>query len=292
MKQDDRQSVERSPKISGATIRYIDVNNVNLYCEEYGSGESLVLLHGGLGSVRDWEHLIPDLAEDYHVVAIDVRGHGRSSNPSGNLSYPLIASDLARAIEVLGLDRPLIAGWSDGGQHVLQLGSRYPQIARALVVGAADFQTSPETKQWVREFFGMNEQGEVDLAILDKMLGESFQRYHAKHPGGDSQWQTLAHQTAHLWLDYRGLTQAEYQQIDVPTLIMVGDRDDDVPVEDAVSMYRIIQNAELAVCPNADHSIPWRRQNWFLATMREFLRRQRDVVGGTHESRPLNPDPV
>ncbi len=291
MTQHSRERMGASSEMPGPNVRYIDVNDVTLYCEEYGSGESLVLLHGGLGSVRDWEHLIPDLAKDYHVVAIDVRGHGHSTNPSGNLSYPLIASDLVRAIEVLGLDRPLVAGWSDGGQHVLQLGSQYPQIARALVVGAADFQTSPETRQWVREFFGMNEQGEVDLAILDKMLGESSERFHAKHPGGDRQWQILARQTAHLWLDYRGLTEAEYRQIDVPTLIMVGDRDDDVPVEDAVSMYRIIQNAELAVCPNANHSIPWRRQNWFLATMREFFQRQRDVVGGTHETRVLTPDP-
>jgi pimeloyl-ACP methyl ester carboxylesterase len=261
-----------------ARSRYVDVNDVRLHCEEFGAGQPLVLLHGGLGSGRDWEHLVPSLADDFHVVTIDVRGHGRSTNPSGVLTYPLIASDLALAIEVLELDRPIVAGWSDGGQHALQLGARYPELPHALVVGAADYQSSSENKRWVREFFGLNDEGDVDLEILDQMLGPSASHYHAKHPGGASQWHELARQTAHLWLDYDGLSDEEYHRISAPVLVMVGDRDEDVPVEDAVSMYRAIPNAELAVCPGADHFIPWRRPDWLIATTRAFLeRRSQDV---------------
>lgn len=258
--------------------KFVDVNDVSLYVEEQGRGDPLLLLHGGLGTGRDWEHLIPDLASDFRVITIDVRGHGRSSNPSGVLTYPVIASDLALAVEKLELDKPFVAGWSDGGQHVLQLGSRYPSLARALIVGAADYKSSPESKVWVRSFFGMNDDGEIDLAILDEMLGESAPRFRAKHPGGDEQWQRLAHQTAHLWLEYDGLSPEEYRRIQVPTLVMVGDRDEDVPVEDAVSMYRSIPNAELAVCPNANHFIPWRRPDWLLTTLKEFLERQHEAA--------------
>ena len=263
-----RRNVEARP-------RYIDVNNVTLYCEEYGSGDSLLLLHGGLGSGRDWELLIPSLVDDFHLVTIDVRGHGRSTNPSGTLTYPLIASDLALAIEALGLERPFIAGWSDGGQHALQLGCRYPELVRAVMAGAADFKTSPASKTWVREFFGMNDEGEVDLAVLDEMLGPSAPRFHAKHSGGDAQWSDLARQTAHLWLNYEGLSADDYHRIVAPVLVMVGDRDDDVSVEDAVSMFRAIPHAELAVCPNASHSIPWQRPSWLVSAMRAFLDRQR-----------------
>ncbi len=254
--------------------RYIEVNDVTLFCEEWGGGEPLVLLHGGLGSGVDWQPLISDLVAEFRLITIDVRGHGRSTNPSGNLTYPLIASDVALAIEALGLDRPFVAGWSDGGQHALQLGSRYPGLVRALLVGAADYKTSPESRAWVREFFGMNDEGEVDLAVLDEMLGPSAPRFHAKHPGGDAQWRLLARQTAHLWLNYEGLSADDFSRIVAPALIMVGDRDDDVSVEDAVSMYRAIPHAELAICPNATHSIPWQRPAWLISTMREFLARQ------------------
>ncbi len=262
--------------MSAGIGRCLDVNGVTLFCEQFGDGEPLVLLHGGLGSGRDWEHLVGDLALEFHVVTIDVRGHGRSSNPSGQLTYPLIAEDIALAIAALGIERPFVAGWSDGGQHVLQLGSHYPALARGLLVGAADFRVTAESREWVRKFFGMDAQGRIDLAGLDENLGDSAPRYHAKHPEGDEQWRTVAEQTARLWLDYQGMTHEEFQRIQVPTLVMVGDRDEDVPVEDAVGMYRAISNAELAVCPNADHFTPWRQSDWLITTMRTFLRRVLD----------------
>ena len=252
---------------------HLDVNGVTLFCEETGEGEPLVLLHGGLGTGRDWEHLIPSLANEFRVVTIDVRGHGGSSNPSGLLTYPLIADDVAGVIGALGLDRPFVAGWSDGGQHALQIGSRYPDLVRGLLVGAADFRVTAESRDWVRKFFGVGDDGQVDLSALDENLGASAPRYRAKHPGGAEQWRSVVEQTARLWLDYEGMTDEEFHRIRVPTLVMVGDRDEDVPVEDAVAMYRAIPNAELAVCPNADHFIPWRHPDWLATTMRAFVRR-------------------
>lgn len=264
-----------SQSVPNSIRSYVEVNGARLYCERFGHGEPLVLLHGGLGTGRDWEHLIPSLAQDFHVVTVDVRGHGLSSGSSDSLSYPQIADDIASAIKSLGLEHPYVAGWSDGGQHVLQLGLRYPKLARALIVGAADYRSSAESREWVREFFGMTDDGHVDLAVLDRMLGESAPRYHAKHPGGDEQWRSLARMTARLWLDYEGLSDEEYGRIETPALVVVGDRDEDVTVEDAVSMYRAIPGAELAVCPGANHFIPWRRPEWLVATIREFLDRQR-----------------
>ncbi len=256
--------------------RFVEANGAHIYVEEFGDGVPLVLLHGGLGTGRDWLPMIPNLAADFHVVTIDVRGHGHSTNPSETLSYPLIASDVAEVIRVLGLDRPFIAGWSDGGQHVLQIGTRYPGLAGALAAGAADYQSTAETRRWVRDFFGMDEAGNVNLDVLDQELGDPAERFRAKHPGGDRQWRSVVEQTARLWLDYDGLSTEEYARIDVPTLVMVGDRDEDVPVDDAISLYRAIPHAELAVCPGADHFIPWARPDWLVATLREFFTRHRE----------------
>ena len=256
------------------TGRYLEVNGATLFCEEFGNGAPLVLLHGGLGTGRDWEPLIPALADGFHVVTLDVRGHGRSSNPAGRLTYPLVADDIAQVVNALGLGRPFVAGWSDGGQHALQLASRFPHLARGLLVGAADFRSTPESREWVRSFFGVDDEEQVDLDVLDECLGDSAPRYRAKHPGGEEQWRSVVELTARLWLEYEGMSVEEFQRIQAPTLVMLGDRDEDVPVEDAVGMYRAIPNAELAVCPNADHFIPWRHPEWLVTTMRAFLLRQ------------------
>src|SRR5215510_7545239 len=64
-------------------------------------------------------------------------GRRRSANPAGQLSYPRLAADIAALIKALGLHRPVVGGWSDGGQVTLELGARYPGAAAALIAGAA-----------------------------------------------------------------------------------------------------------------------------------------------------------
>lgn len=249
------------------------INGALLYHDTVGSGPPLVLLHGGLESSRTWREIVPLLSDAWQVTVIDVRGHGRSTNPAASLTYPEIADDIAALLQALGIRRPAIAGWSDGGQHVLQIGARHPMLARLLIAGAADFDRSPATKDWVRAFFGIDEHGRASLATVEQQLGSGYSHFRAMHDGGDEQWASLVQSTARLWLDYTGLTSEDYQRIPCPTLVMCGDRDDDVPVEDAVGLYRSLRQGELAICPGADHFIPWRRTAWFVATLREFLLR-------------------
>ena len=113
------------------------MNGAALYYEEHGDGAPLILIHGGLSSSSQWEPVVPELADGFRVITPDSRGHGRSTNPSGELSYALIADDIAALIAALGLRRPVVGGWSDGGQVTLELGARHPGAAGALIVGAA-----------------------------------------------------------------------------------------------------------------------------------------------------------
>jgi pimeloyl-ACP methyl ester carboxylesterase len=82
--------------------------------------------------------MIPLLADQFRVMTPDSRGHGRSTNPSGRLSFPTIADDLAAMIAALELDRPVVAGWSDGGQITLELAARHPGAAGPIIVLAGD----------------------------------------------------------------------------------------------------------------------------------------------------------
>ena len=115
----------------------IDVNGATIYYEEHGAGEPLVLLHGGLISSASWEPELPYLTGEFRVITPDTRGHGRSTNPSGKLTYPQLADDVAALIGELGLDRPIVGGYSDGGQIALELGVRHPEARGRSIVAAA-----------------------------------------------------------------------------------------------------------------------------------------------------------
>jgi pimeloyl-ACP methyl ester carboxylesterase len=262
--------------VSTRAGRSIEVDGATLYCEERGTGTPVVLIHGGLVSSAMWEPVLPQLGDDFRVITPDSRGHGRSTIQSGGLSFPQIADDVAALISKLGLVRPVVGGYSDGGQVTLELGARHPDVAGALIVGAAypDFGSSGLRDVW-RAFLGADESGTPDLAHLDAVLGESADRLKSMHPGGDPQWRELVEQTAQMWLDYEGLTDDEIAKITAPTLVFGGDRDEEVALDLVVSLYRALPNAELAVCPNTDHAGPISsaRAGMFARMIRDFAGR-------------------
>jgi pimeloyl-ACP methyl ester carboxylesterase len=245
------------PTESAGSGSVVEVEDAALYYEEHGSGAPLILLHGGLVSGVMWGPLPALLADAFRVIVLDSRGHGRSTNPSGTLSYAQLADDVAALCAALGLDRPLVGGYSDGGQVAIELGVRHPDVASALIVGGAhpDFDASG-MREMNRAILAADAAGRPDLARLDENLGEFAAVAKACHPGGDEQWQALMSQTGPMWIDYAGLTPDELGRISAPVLLFVGDRDDLVALEHVVSLYRRLSTAELAVVPGADHIGP------------------------------------
>jgi pimeloyl-ACP methyl ester carboxylesterase len=257
------------------SARSVHVNGAYLHYQERGDGAPLILIHGGLASGAMWEPVVPALADDFRVITPDSRGHGRSTNPSEELSYSLIADDVATLIESLGLERPVVGGWSDGGQVTLELGARHPEAACALIAGAAypDFDTSG-LQEVHRGLLGADERGVPDERQLDAQLGEFAEEIKALHPGGAEQWRALVRQTASMWLDYEGLDSDQLQAIQQPVLVLAGDQDEFIPVELAVSLYRAMPDAELAVCPELSHEGPTPERAAVLASLiRDFARR-------------------
>jgi pimeloyl-ACP methyl ester carboxylesterase len=237
--------------------RSVDVNGASLYYEDRGSGPPLILIHGGLGSSTQWESVVPELTPTFRVITPDSRGHGRSTNPGGQLSYARIADDVAALIATLGLADAVVGGWSDGGQVTMELGVRNPGAAGALIIGAAypDFAASG-LQDAHRALLGADDDGVPDLERLDAELGDSAELIKAAHPGGTEQWKELVRQTAPMWLDYEGLEADEIRRIRLPALVLVGDRDELVSLELALSLYRALPDAELGICPGTDHVGP------------------------------------
>ena len=256
--------------------RYVDANGATLYYEEHRDGTPLVLMHGGLASSAAWAPAVAKFADGFRTITPDSRGHGRSANPAGCLSYAQIADDIAAMITALGLIRPVVGGWSDGGQAALELAVRHPGVAGALIVGAAhpDFVESG-LQEAHRTLLCADEAGVPDLEQLDLQLGSDADAIKAWHPGGPAQWQTLVEQTAPMWLEYSGLTPEELRAIEAPVLVLAGDRDELIPLELTMSLYQALPNAELGICPHGDHLGPMtpERAGAFAGIVGEFALR-------------------
>jgi len=99
-----------------------------------GSTVDFLLVHGLASNARMWDGVAESLtARGHRAWTVDLRGHGRSSKPDGPYDVPTVAEDLAALVECLGLDRPVVAGQSWGGNVVLELAARHPDLVRGIV---------------------------------------------------------------------------------------------------------------------------------------------------------------
>ena len=93
---------------------YASVNGLHLYYEIHGAGEPLILLHGGVGAIQMLDEVLPSLAQNRQVVAVDLQAHGRTADIDRPLSYELMAEDIAALIKHLGIEEADVMGYSLG----------------------------------------------------------------------------------------------------------------------------------------------------------------------------------
>lgn len=119
----------------------IRVNNVNINYEVYGNGAPIILLHGNSESHKIFDKLIDSLKTDYKVYAIDSRCHGESEN-TDKISYELIADDVIEFIQSLGIEKPILYGFSDGGIVGLLIAIKAPYLLSKLIISGANINPS------------------------------------------------------------------------------------------------------------------------------------------------------
>ena len=207
------------------------------------------------------------------MITPDSRGHGRSDNPSGAMSYRVMADDIAALVRALGLHQSMIAGYSDGGQIALEIGMRYPDLPRCLIAGGASSEISDAGRAWVSSVLGAEGSVGVDF--------EHFEHQHAKWAAllkrihGPDRWMGLLVQIKRLWTTPFNYTPDDFARVSASTLVMLGERDELASVEEATEVVRQLPNAELSVIPGADHGAFFAAEvAAFQAAMLDFLGRQ------------------
>jgi pimeloyl-ACP methyl ester carboxylesterase len=245
---------------------YVDVNGLHMYYEDRGKGVPLILVHGGLltGSLG-WGDLRRRFAQHFRVITPDCRGCGRTDNPQNRVDYRVMADDVVALAKALDLVNPIVGGWSDGGQVALEIGIRHPDFAKALVVGAAQHKLSQKTKEGLLSVRAWLE-SEPELTAL---LRDAH-----SHVYGSEYWETFVNWQIQMWTDSSNYPQDDIKQIKVPTLLIMGDKDEAVPLETQIEMLELLPQAELAIIPNMTHmNYVDERSEIVFTVMMDFLKR-------------------
>jgi pimeloyl-ACP methyl ester carboxylesterase len=218
---------------------YVDLRGVRVWYDERGSGEPLVLLHGGLADARFFERNIGPLADRFHVLAIDQRGHGHTADVEGPLTFDLMAEDTIAFIETV-LGRPAhLLGHSNGAFVALLVALRRADLVRRLVLVSGGFHRDG--------FVRAGDQFDVDAVVA--ALGSS---YGEVSPDGEEHFRVVVEKMAELERKEPALPATELGNVEARTLVMFGD-DDLVTMEHANATYEGIPDAELAIVPGTSH---------------------------------------
>lgn len=228
--------------------RRVAVGDAAIWCSLHGNpaGRTLLLLHGGFGSVEDFDPLFAALAPELRLVGIDSRAHGASTAGSARLSYARIERDVEAVCAALGIERCDLLGYSDGGIVGLRLAAAgWPRLGRLVTIGAtwrllpddpvAGFLADLTPERW------------RDIAPA------SFETYHRVSPAPD--FPALIAAIRGLWLDpgADGYPGESIRRIAAPTLFIRGDGDPFLPRAESAELADRVPGARLLNLPFAGH---------------------------------------
>jgi pimeloyl-ACP methyl ester carboxylesterase len=256
------------------------IGDLRIAYERAGEGPPLVLLHGGFGiNSSMWRPQIDGLSDEFTVVAWDMPGAGRSSDPPEGFGASGYTTCLAAFIEALGLERPHVLGLSFGSVLALELYRRYPSIPRSLVLASAYAgwvgSLSPEMveqrlqralreadlppEQWARGYVP----GFFSESVPPALIEEVVTMMSNPHPAG-LRAMALAFGKA----DLRDVL----PRITVPTLLLYGEKDVRSPLQVAEDLHTHIPGSQLVVMPGVGHASNLEAPDLFNAEVRRFLR--------------------
>lgn len=219
--------------------KYYPIRGFQMYCEEYGSGEPLLLIHGNGGSISAFYKQIPYFSKHYRVIVADSRAQGKSVDPSDSLTYEMMADDYAALLTALHIDSAYVLGWSDGGINGLMLAMHHPEKVKKLAITGANL--------WPDS-----------TAVDEVILGETTAHYDAvkrsfsnndpKTPEEVKEFKLLK-----LLIEQPHIELSALHKIVAPTLVMGGDHDLILPAH-TLQIFQNIPDAYLWILPHSGHS--------------------------------------
>lgn len=227
---------------------FLDLDDARIYYEITGAiqGHPVILLHGGLGSLEDFSPIIQLLTNSFYIIAVDMRGHGRSTLGTKPLTYQQHQADIQALVEHLGLENYSLLGFSDGGIAAYRIAASNQAVCALVTIGA----------QWriSREDPSFEILGSVTPEMWTEMFPDAPLKYAALNPQAD--FNKLVDSCVALWtdLDSTGYPQDAITDIKCPTLILRGDGDFLLSLTEAAEVQARIAGSSFGNLPFAGHA--------------------------------------
>jgi pimeloyl-ACP methyl ester carboxylesterase len=242
--------------------KFITINNTKIYYEEYGKGIPLLMLHGGLGDISDFEKVIPNLSKKYRVIIPDAPGLGRSEYADSILSYQLLADYNSKFIDQLEIDSLYVIGWSDGANTALILAKNQPKKVKKLIISGANYKLSGFTKEGLEECKMVADTGFVKNEL--KHWISHYQKLSSKD------WTRYISELGQMWFKEEYFPKSDLEAIKIPTLIIYGDKDM-YTLEHGIEIRNAISKSQFCVIPNCSHEVFREKPNLFTELAQIFL---------------------
>ena len=267
------QENQKNPAENATTSGYAPVNGLKTYYEVYGEGKPLILLHGAFMTIHtNFGQIIPQLAKNRKVIAVELQGHGHTGDIERPLSQESMADDVAALLLFLKVDTADVFGYSLGGDVALQLAIRHPQIVRKMIVLSAAYRSdgwTPETRAILPTITPAMFEGSPMKVEYDKVAPDP------KH------WPQFVEKVKQLAIKTFDFGAEKMKTIKSPTLLMAGDGDGVLP-EHVIEMYRLLggnymvdfgpaHKTQLAILPGTSHISVMMQTNWLVSIVTTFL---------------------
>jgi len=252
-------SLPATPSLPSSTQSgYAQVNGVRIWYAVFGHGQPVILLHGGLANSNYWGHLVPALSNEFQVIVVDSRGHGRSTRNVEPLGYGLMASDVLAVMDMLKLEKAAIVGWSDGAIIGLDIALHHPERLTRLFAFAAN--SDPE--------------GVADIAqsqVFNTYMERAKAEYRDLSPT-PSDYDAFMGQVTKMWETQPHFSADDLHRIHTPTWIVDADHDEAIKRSNTLFMADHIPGSGLLILPQASHFAFLQDPAQFNADVLHFLK--------------------
>ncbi|GLF99193.1 alpha/beta fold hydrolase [Streptomyces yaizuensis] len=240
---------------------YVQLGAVKTWYDVTGTGEPLVLLHGGLVDARFFEPNLGALAEHYRVHTPERRGHGHTPDVPGPITYQLMADDMIAFLETVVGGPADLVGHSDGAFTAMFVAMQRPDLVKRLVLISGGFNKSgsaePEGMEW-------------DVDELARYLGPA---YGEVSPDGEEHFTVVATKIGEMAAKEPDLEAGDLAKVTARTLVMFAD-DDLVTLAHMTEMFQALPEAELAIVPGTSHFLTQEKPELVNRLVVDFLTRE------------------
>lgn len=246
---------------------HLPVGDARIYHEITGNpeGTPLLLLHGGLGNLTDFNGLLDRLPKSFQLIGMDLRGHGRSTLGSAPLTYQRHQQDVEALLDHLGIEQCALLGFSDGGIAAYRLAIAQPGRIQKLITVGAQWRLDPDDP--VFEMLGSM------TADFWESIEPGATGYYTSH-NPEPDFEALVKAVVGLWTDTSttGYPGQRVQQIKAPTLLIRGDEDHLFSLREAAELQQQLEGAKVLNLPFAGHDVHASHPDLFLSVVNAFLR--------------------